>query len=321
MRLEHDWSRNVVLPETTLDDIKRLGIEECTPDSPFLDVDEALIPRNFEFKSRMGRVKSQGTAGTCASFGCIACLEPYFGGKDLSEAHLTDFAERKYDDCCEGIKMGYTMFALTKGRGPGVVEESVWPYDPSKICWKDPPDISGAKTYQWDGLNFIFKRTREEVFANIVEDSTKTPAQLRKDLVSELSRSRFCKYMMQMLAPGDIFPLAISVPVWFKSSGHFDAGWDHGPVIHLPKPVNLEQWIETQEKGPGNENGWHVLALCGYNTEWGFPNEYFHFKNSWGSWWGSRGYGIIPFTYINRYSTKAWFGIIDGRGLPKEELR
>jgi C1A family cysteine protease len=40
--------------------------------------------------------------------------------------------------------------------------------------------------------------------------------------------------------------------------------------------------------------GGHAIALVGFDV----PRRYFKFQNSWGTAWGDKGYGYIPFDYI-----------------------
>ena len=112
-------------------------------------------------------------------------------------------------------------------------------------------------------------------------------------------------------------PVTISVPVWWKSDGHFDAGWEWGPNINMPTPANLKTWLETNnvsldnsinlEEGaltPPNVSGWHAISICGYDNTTGR----FEFKNSWNSWWGNGGYGTLPYKYVTAFSRGGYIG-------------
>lgn len=48
--------------------------------------------------------------------------------------------------------------------------------------------------------------------------------------------------------------------------------------------------------------GGHAICIMGYSRE----GSYFKFKNSWGVDWGDRGYGYLPYEYINRHCLDAW---------------
>lgn len=53
-----------------------------------------------------------------------------------------------------------------------------------------------------------------------------------------------------------------------------------------------------------NVDGWHAIAVCGWDNATGR----FLFKNSWSEWWGDRGYGTIPYQYIDNYSDITMIG-------------
>lgn len=51
--------------------------------------------------------------------------------------------------------------------------------------------------------------------------------------------------------------------------------------------------------------GGHAIAACGYDDE----KKLIKFKNSWSDKWGDKGYGYIPYTYIERYMMDAWSSV------------
>jgi C1A family cysteine protease len=56
---------------------------------------------------------------------------------------------------------------------------------------------------------------------------------------------------------------------------------------------------------PANPNycyGGHAVCAVGYNDK----KKTIKFKNSWGTGWGARGYGLISYKYINNYMWDAW---------------
>ena len=42
-------------------------------------------------------------------------------------------------------------------------------------------------------------------------------------------------------------PVALDVPVWFRSDGHYDANWEMGPDIKMPTPAQLKAWLEARD--------------------------------------------------------------------------
>ena len=61
--------------------------------------------------------------------------------------------------------------------------------------------------------------------------------------------------------------------------------------------------VPLPKKGERSIGG-HAIAACGYDDE----EELVKFKNSWGSW-GDKGYGYLPYTYIERYMMDAWSSV------------
>jgi hypothetical protein len=48
--------------------------------------------------------------------------------------------------------------------------------------------------------------------------------------------------------------------------------------------------------------GGHAICVVGYNDNQG----QFIFKNSWGTGWGNKGYGSLPYDYVKAYCLEAW---------------
>ncbi len=69
-------------------------------------------------------------------------------------------------------------------------------------------------------------------------------------------------------------------PEWFE---------DRGGEISLPRP------------GVSSLGG-HAVCVVGYDH----GDHCFKFKNSWSVGWGDRGYGYLPYDYMERYCLDAW---------------
>ena len=48
--------------------------------------------------------------------------------------------------------------------------------------------------------------------------------------------------------------------------------------------------------------GGHAVCIVGYDD----GSEYFKFKNSWGKTWGDKGYGYLPYRYMEEHSMDVW---------------
>ena len=81
-----------------------------------------------------------------------------------------------------------------------------------------------------------------------------------------------------------------------------------GRPVCVSVAVWKELWytgkIKMPRESPSKEDGWHAVALCG----WDGSEGRFVFKNSWGRYWGDNGYGTIPYGYVRRYSDTALIG-------------
>ena len=63
---------------------------------------------------------------------------------------------------------------------------------------------------------------------------------------------------------------------------------------------NKDGQIQTPKTGE-SPCGRHAVLLVGYNDD----EQYFIFKNSWGSTWGDSGYGFLPYSYIRQHTLAA----------------
>jgi C1A family cysteine protease len=52
-------------------------------------------------------------------------------------------------------------------------------------------------------------------------------------------------------------------------------------------------------KSSGAAGGGHAITIVGFNKS--ASPQYFIIKNSWGTQWGDRGYGYLPFDYCSKY--------------------
>jgi len=66
--------------------------------------------------------------------------------------------------------------------------------------------------------------------------------------------------------------------------------------------------------GPGSMfYGGHAVTLVGYDDQ----TELFKFVNSWGSWWGDKGYGYFTYDYVQQKCWEAWV-LLDSDTTPPE---
>ena len=78
------------------------------------------------------------------------------------------------------------------------------------------------------------------------------------------------------------------------------------PVV-IGVPVFLEwanpsKGIINYPSNPGKIYGGHAILACGFNNE----KQMIKIKNSWGDSWGDKGYGYLPYRYIDDFLWSAW---------------
>ncbi|WP_250481281.1 C1 family peptidase [Caballeronia sp. GAOx1] len=294
MELKHTSARNAVVKESPQDFLDENGIT-FTPGAD--SITEEMSPPSASIRSQMTPVENQGSLGSCTTFCVTACIE-FFYQTDLSEANLNDVAERTYGDCTEGLAIAH---AMQTARNPGVVVESAWPYDENQTCWTYPPDTSAFPKFKFNSIAVLYNRPTAHIIASM------RSAIAGRNSIS-LSRSTSPGSVVALIKGviGNLRqPVALDVPVWWRSDGHFEAGWEMGPDIHMPTPAHLQNWLaRTGSMSPPNVSGWHCIAICGYDDRTGR----FEFKNSWDTWWGDKGYGTIPYDYVTSYSRTAMHG-------------
>jgi hypothetical protein len=268
-------TRKLLVPETTDDELKRLGVKEieATP-----GITMPPLPPSFSIKVEMTPARDQGGQGSCTSFGVVSCLEHIFQ-RDLSEAQVQDEAEHAHGDCQEGLAMVYA-FSICKARGS--VDEDRWPYDDGQVCWASPPDLSGAARYAFRDFGYIYNRPRGFSLKALENPQTLNPG---LPLTLSLQRQMFARRQA----------ICVSVPVVW-------AAWPWNGDIQMPPPNMTEEYLRMFT--PPNTAGWHCIAVCGWDNSTGR----FEFKNSWGTSWGNAGFGTIPYQYIEAYSDTAILG-------------
>lgn len=65
-----------------------------------------------------------------------------------------------------------------------------------------------------------------------------------------------------------------------------------------------ETGLVSYPRDPNKIYGGHAVCVVGYNDK--KYGGVVKFKNSWGKYWGSRGYGFLPYSYINDFLWDAW---------------
>jgi len=306
-QLNHRPVRTPIVKEVDPDFFDKNGIkltELATPKALAM-----TVPPSFSIKTGMSGAKDQGSGGHCATFAITGCLDYFYGKRDLSESCLTHEAEKRHGDCTEGLALAHAFDVATN---PGMVDQEFWANDPRQTCWASPPDVTGKPRYKFAANRLVFYRTsaavlnvmKEQLRNGINNPFVNSPAQYSVDVFDDPNLPQpqnFVRLLKAALVNAGT-PVAVSIPVWWESDGHFEAGWEDGPDIHMPTPVLLQNFLDN--KSPPNVSGWHAVAVCGYDDS----RARFEFKNSWHTWWGDKGFGTLPYDYITAYAREAMHG-------------
>ncbi len=67
----------------------------------------------------------------------------------------------------------------------------------------------------------------------------------------------------------------------------------------------LETGLVPMPKKDERSFGGHAISPVGYDDS----KELIKFKNSWSKNWGDKGYGFLPYSYVNRYMMDAWSSV------------
>lgn len=306
--LHRHFGRNQVIKEVEPSFFSKHGIQLSELAAT---ADTLSLPPVVSLRTGMSPAKDQGPAGHCTSFAVAGCLDYFHGKLDLSEACLTHEAEKQYGDCSEGLAFAPAFNVSTAN---GLVAQSDWPNDPRQTCWVTPPNVAGKQRYKFAANRLVFYRPANAVLAVMdgqlrhgINSVYNPPDKYSLESFDDLNfpqPQNFVRLLKATLANAKT-PVAVAVPVWWKSDGYFDAGWEDGPDIQMPTPVNLQNFLNNTS--PPNVSGWHAVAVCGYDDSKGR----FEFKNSWEGpfWsWGDNGFGTLPYDYITAYAREAMHG-------------
>lgn len=275
--VQHFKSRNLILKESTAADFKALGIEEATIDP---SIAMPPLPQSFSIKGEMTAVEDQGSQGSCTSFCVAACLE-HIHQRDLSEGQITHEAEKAYSDCTAGLAV---IHAYQICNAPGSVDESRWPYDENQTCWTNPPNLTGAARYRFNGIGYVYNRPRSQILTGM-SNAGSLPSMPGLPISVAIQQQIFSRRKA----------VSVSVPVVW-------AAWPWSGDILMPPTSLVDEFVQVMS--PPNTGGWHCIAICGWDNATGR----FLFKNSWGTFWGNSGYGTIPYQYLELYSDVGMVG-------------
>lgn len=279
MQVRHFSARNLLLKESTQGELRSLGVRQVG-----FDPQGAMppLPQAFSIRDEQTPVEDQGQQGSCSAFCVVAALEHMYR-RDLSEGQVNHEAEQAYGDCTEGLAL---VHAYQLCKAAGAVGESFWPYDDTRTCWPNPPNLAGASRHRFNDIGYVYQRPRPALHAAL----GKAPASMSAAAAPGLPLS--LAIQQQLFSRRKL--VSASVPVVWSA-------WPWDGEIRMPTATEVLDLLSRAT--PSGIAGWHCIAICGWDNGRGR----FLFKNSWGPW-GDRGYGSIPYQYIEQYSDIAMVG-------------
>lgn len=236
------------------------------------------LPKQIDLSPIMTSIKQQGERGSCSFFTLTGIAEAAIK-KDLGlEANLSEeymnYAIKTLgtdDDAKDEGSFIHTNIKLIQKTG--LFLESDFPYQPS---WFEP----GTPCEK-------FANDQESApplcIAHIRPNKNTLPKMTIKDSIDFIQLPKKTNVIIEFLAT-EQRPVSIAVDL-------NDKGWpDTGDVTFTKE---MEDECEKDESVCSA----HAFVLTGYDMD----KKVFFFKNSWGESWGKKGYGTIPFKYVDKY--------------------
>lgn len=249
------------------------------------DAGAIALPEEVDLKDAQTPVKDQANRGSCAYFTTTALFEQafkkYFPDHhdiNLSEEYLI-FANKALDKVNTREDASYLPRNIQTMKTRGLHREESVPYSHSWFESGMP-----CASYEDDTTAPEFCRS------HFGPDPAVQAALIPSDRYDVQVRSlRSIRDVQENLAAG--FAVTISVPV-------NQNGWngDGGLVTH-------SQELEDQCQVEADLCGGHTVLLTGYNEK----DQVFYFKNSWGTGWGVKGYGRMPYDFVKNWSYGSFY--------------
>jgi subtilisin-like proprotein convertase family protein/C1A family cysteine protease len=324
------------------DEVTKITADPATSESPLSDLDsifegaptndelpedgkfDAVYPATFDLVDYQSPIKSQGRRGVCSIFATVALMESLY----LLEGSIDtpDFSEQFLQ---WSVKIEVGAFTETEGSNSrnnlraisryGIVNESVWPYEPSG--WSTSDDASCTGTDEP-----VQCYTNGDPSASMLEEKRWMLPAGRYVNSSTRSIKAFMTENNQPVVAG----LTFFYQSWNHGSSALKVNKDYFSEGYVLAP-NAQDKEESLKKRAG-----HGILLVGWDDDLEIPTVdgtgnvindaegdpimdkgFFIIKNSWGtSGFGIRskfgpGYGYISYKYIKDHAT------VYGAGLPE----
>jgi len=260
-------------------------------------------------------VKNQGQRGLCSVFSAMGILESLFKRQtkqefDFSENYLAYIVESQVKkETGKGIRAPENFEAI---RYPGVIEESLWPYESEDWNSKNLSLISWIYAY----FTCSFTGTRQDICMSSHRDPENDPFVSSAKAFSE--KYQLSKFVTEEVdAVSEIQELLLEQKPLLLEMDFFYGAWNHSRMKEygLGNP-DTQKWSKGEVGVPSQEDKdnfqkhpmGHSVIVVGFDAE----KAVYFFKNSWGNTgFGSRsdllgarttpGFGTIPFEYAHTH--------------------
>jgi C1A family cysteine protease len=229
-----------------------------------------ILPRGVDHRSTQTAIRDQGGRGTCVAFAAVAAIEAIYKRnhgqtRDLSENHAHNvFMAQEGSTCMADIGL-QTWKAANYLKLNKICLESQSPYiyTTSSVCSVIPLDCMAHRVHGPVAFSTFFAPAFGGSGNNIATNT---------NYLESLIDAGYDPVLGVYVAGGD----------WFDGTA------ETGVVD-----------VEINSNGsPAGPYGGHAMPLVGYNQ----TENYFIFKNSWGTAVGHNGYFYVSYEYLQTYA-------------------
>jgi len=219
-----------------------------------------------DHSSQMSPVKDQGEFGSCVAFALAALKEWQEKKEFVFEKYVLDKPKERTIDDEYDFSEQW-IYYQTKKIDKHPEEEGLSIRDGLKILHKIGVPVEQAWIYT-EGIDI----GKPEKWAHLVARWNKIGAYYRIRTMQELKNALIDS------------PVILGIAVFDEMMDPGESGY-----ITMPRDLNLYY-------------GGHAICVVGFDE----TTKLFKFKNSWGTDWGSDGYGFLPYEYIENFTMDAW---------------
>lgn len=224
------------------------------------------IPQKVDYRNEMSSIKNQGSKGSCVGFAVTACKEYQ--------------AQKEYEQ-----KVKNENYKYRRKRKEYDLSEQ-WVYHKAKDIDPWGPDTEGTSVRC--GVKVVHNQGIPPEKGWKYNDSREGSPKRWADLMAHW---QFCGNYFRINGLRELE----------------EALYNYGPV-----PIGIvcfEEIFNPRRDGlvpypsnPQRQYGGHAISICMYDR----INDVVGFKNSWSEAWGDKGFGKLPFKYIQDFMMDAW---------------